>query len=202
MNIESASLFNAIKLHFTSEKYDALKYNFKTKKNFVPENQFYFFSKLEKLYKDELARFYIANLYEDPTKSIFDLVEPEAKEIYNKWKQRNEALSYNFKKEVGILLEKYSLNNAIKITNEYPVLLLKTFRKEISIETLLLMDSVLNFYKIWDNTFKNDLVWKDFKFRSNKYRCFMDINVEKFKEMLKEIVLSYENKMEEIDRYK
>lgn len=191
---DAAKYYNAIKLHFNNEKYNAITYRYNTKISFVPENQFYSFQRLYKTYKDELINFYVANFYENPKASVFDLCSSEADEIYKKWKKRNESLTYVFKEEVNNLLNESSLNDLLLVKKTYPVLMVKTMQEEVSIDTLLLMDSVLQFFKDWNNKIKEDVVWKSFKMKSDKYRCFMNIDLEKYREILKKEVKNAVNK--------
>ena len=61
-------IYTAIKLHFDSESYDAVRYNYKTsvkEKSFFARKDKYFFAKLAKRYpeKQTLINYYIANLF-------------------------------------------------------------------------------------------------------------------------------------------
>ena len=56
---ESYKLYNALKLHFETDSYDALKYNFKTSikpQSFFNRKDKYFFAKLAKTYGKNLQR--------------------------------------------------------------------------------------------------------------------------------------------------
>lgn len=185
---DAARLYNAIRLHFNNEKYNAPKYNYKTKVNFIPENQFYLFQKLHKLYGEDLQNFYISNFLENPKLTIFDLVSPECEAIYKKWKKRNDSLTYHFKEEVSILLQEKDLNELLRVEKTYPTLMIKTLQEETSIDTLLILDSILQFFDRWDKKIKEDIIWTSFKTKCNKYRCFMNIDVPKFKQILKKEV--------------
>lgn len=185
---DAAKFYNAIKLHFNDEKYNALTYNFHTKVKFIPENQFFIYQKLYRLYKEDIINFYVANFLENPKATIFDLCTPEADSIYKKWKKRNESLGYVFKSEVSHLLDECSLNDMLIVKQTYPILMIKTMQEEISLDTLLIMDSILQFFKDWEQKIKNDVIWKSFSLKANKYRCFMNIDVPKFKDILKKEV--------------
>lgn len=185
---DAAKYYYAIKLHFNNEKYNAITYNYKTKTRFVPENQFYSFQKIYNLYKDDLVNFYVANFYENPKLSVFDLCLSECDFVYKKWKKRNDSLSYVFKEEVNSLLNEHTLNEMLMVQKNYPILMIKTMQEDVSVDTLLLLDSVLKFFNDWDKRIKEDIIWKNFRMRTNKYRCFMKIDVDKFKHILKKEV--------------
>lgn len=185
---DAAKYYTSIKLHFNEEKYNAITYNFKTKSYFIPENKFYIFQKLYKLYKDDLVNFYVANFLENPKSSLFDLVSPEADYIYRKWKIKNESLTYLFKQEISELLSEHSLKELLQVQKNYPILMIKVMQEEVSMETLLIMDSIVQYFDYWNKKIKEDIVWKDFRMKCNKYRCFMNIDVDKFKQILKKEV--------------
>lgn len=182
---DAIKFYNAIKLHFNDEKYNAITYNYNTKIKFIPENQLYSFQKLYKLYKDDIINFYVANFYNNPKSSVFDLCSIEADSTYKKWKKRNDSLAYFFTEDVRMLLEEHSLNELLIVKKTYPILMIKNMQEEISVDTLLLLDSILQFFNDWDKKIKQDIIWKNFKMKTNKYRCFMNIDVEKYKRILK-----------------
>lgn len=185
---DAANLYNAIKLHFNSEKYNAVTYRFKTKSKFVPENQFFIFQKLGKLYGKDLIHFYVSNLSENPKLWVMDLLSDECASKYINWKKRNDSLSYVYKNEIGLLLDEYSLNELIKVKGTYPVLMTKVMQEFVSLDTLLLTDSILQFFDTWNKKIKERIIWEPFMMKCDKYRAFMNIDLPKFKKILKEEV--------------
>ena len=70
---ESYKLYNALKLHFETDSYDALKYNFKTSikpHSFFNRKDKYFFAKLAKTYGKNLKIRKIENIL-NKNKDIF-----------------------------------------------------------------------------------------------------------------------------------
>ena len=95
-------LYNALKLHFENDSYDAIKYNFKTTVNaqsFFKRRDKYFFAKLAKNEKD-LMMYYVFNFIED-VKYIGDMDDDN----YRKHKKIHEALTRTFEKDVNTLNE-------------------------------------------------------------------------------------------------
>jgi hypothetical protein len=185
---DAANLYNAIKLHFTSEKYNAITYRFKTKSKFVPENQFFIFQKLGKMYGDNLIHYYVSNLSENPKLWVMDLLSDDCETRYKSWKKRNDSLSYVYKNEIGTLLDEYPLNELILVKGTYPLLMVKTMQEIVSLDTLLLTDSILQFFNVWNMKIKERIVWEPFRMKCDKYRSFMNIDLPKFKNILKEEV--------------
>ena len=60
----SYAMYNALKLHFETDGYDAIKYNFKTSvkpTSFFKRKDKYFFAKLAKKHDRDLKDYYISN---------------------------------------------------------------------------------------------------------------------------------------------
>lgn len=186
---DAAKYYNAIKLHFNSESYDAIKYNYKVRLKFVPENQLYWFQKLYTNHKEDLINFYVSNFLENKKISVFELCTDNAESVYNKWKMRNDSLAYTFKTEMGDLLNEYSLNELLLVKKTHPILMTKVMQEKVSLETLLIADSVLQFINRWKRDIKEEIVWNHFLFLCEKYRPFMSIDLPKMKAILKQEVV-------------
>ena len=77
---DSYKIYNALKLHFENDTYDAVKYNYKTTVNhnsFFKRKDKYFFAKLAKAYPKDLKEFYVSQFIND-TKYVRDMTDPTA----------------------------------------------------------------------------------------------------------------------------
>ena len=102
---ESYKLYNALKLHFESDSYDALKYNYKTSikpTSFFKRKDKYFFAKLAKTYEKDLKEFYIANFKND-VKYVGDMLNEGGERYYRDHKKIMESLSYKFENDINKL---------------------------------------------------------------------------------------------------
>lgn len=183
---EAGNLYNALRLHFNDEKYNFFKYNGRTKCRFVPENQFYVFQKLEKRYGENIKDFYVANFLENPKIWINDLLGQECDDVYKEWLRKNQSLTYHFKNDLNNLLEKFEFNDLFVVKKEFPILMKLVMQKKISLETLLILDSILNFIEVWNEKIQDELIWKAFRIKCIKYKPFLQIDQEKMKTILKE----------------
>ena len=85
---ESYKLYNALKLHFETDSYDAIKYNFKTSvkpTSFFKRKDKYFFAKLANTY-DNLMDFYVANFKND-VKYVGDMLNEGGEDYYRNHKK-------------------------------------------------------------------------------------------------------------------
>jgi hypothetical protein len=70
----------------------------------------------------------------------------------------------------------------------HPQILKEYLRKNISIETLVILDQILGFKKEWDSKL-TDPVWQSVSLRMRKYSPFLNIDVFRYKKILKKSVL-------------
>ena len=108
------ALYNAIKLHFTSDSYDFFRYNGKTnvsRETFAKRKDKYSFYKLSRKYSiEELRDFYLANIIENDFQWVGEISGAEGEESHKKWKKRIESLTYSFENDIVELLEKETLD--------------------------------------------------------------------------------------------
>ena len=100
---ESYKLYNALKLNFEQESYDAIKYNFKT--NIKPQSFFarkdkYFFAKLAKNYGNNLLEYYVAN-FKNGVSYVGDMINEEGESNYTAHKKIMESLTREFEKDIN-----------------------------------------------------------------------------------------------------
>ena len=187
---DAYTLYLGIKLHFTSKDYNFIKYNGKVKadiKSFLKRKDKYHFGKLFKTYKNELQDFYIANL-SIKDQWAGDLLNEDADRVYKDWKKRNQKLFYLFETEVSDQLRKFKIDTLLKVTNgQHPRLLKAYMRKEISLETLCIMDEIIEFTKDWDRLISETVVYPEISIKINKYRSFVQFDQDKYKRKLIEL---------------
>lgn len=195
MNIEntgfaSFAMFNAIKLHFTTDSYDYIKYHGKTnvtKNNFSTRKDKYSFYKLSRRFSlDELKNFYVANFLAQDVNWVGDIIGPEGEENYKKWQKVTQSLSYVFKNDIEYLTE---IDGVFKANGgEYPKFLVEVMRGKVSLETLVIMDDLSNFIPKWNKTITDDIVWPSIRRKCIKYKPFIQYDKKNFENIIKSII--------------
>lgn len=182
---DSYMMYNALKLHFNTEKYDYFKYSGKIKSKLIPENQHYIFDKIYKRYGNNLEKFYVANFLENPKIWVFDLLSQDSFDIFSVYNKKQESLSYVFKSEISYLIEEYSdLNSVLLTKKEIPILIKLVLRKKISIETLLILNFILKFFPMWEKRINEEFIWENFRMKCIKYYGFLKFDESKMKDIL------------------
>ena len=187
----------ALKQHFTSS-YDYFKYNGKVRANiesFLKRKDKFFFRKLQKKYdKNELVEFFVSNFIVSGDNWIGSLVTQESEQNYALWRKNKESISYNYRNELSLLYD-YCLSNDISCNQlvlvedgNHPILLRLLLQNKISLETIIVLDDILRFTRYW-NVKLDDIIWDEKKKLIYKYRSFMKYDLDKCKQITKEILL-------------
>lgn len=191
------ALYNALKLHFTSDSYDYFKYNGKTnvsRDSFATRKDKYSFYRLSRKFNlDELKGFYVANFLEHNDKWIGDMTGPEGEENYKKWQKRIQSLTYIFENDIVKLLDDVDTPEdllAVK-SGSYPKLLQSTMEGKIGLETLVILDDIMNFFPMWTKKIDDDIIWPNFKKTCEKYKPFLIYDKSKYVNILKQRLKEY-----------
>lgn len=185
------ALWNALKLHFTSDSYDFFKYHGKTnvsKQTFTTNKSKYQFYKLSRKYElEELKNFYIANFIQGNADWVGDLIQ-NGDDNYTKWKKTQESLTYTFENDVTYLFDTYAPGEMFKIVGNYPNLLKELMQGKIHIETLLYMNMIMGFLPNWKKQIQEDIVWPEWELKLRKYQPFIfdQYKIQKFQDILRE----------------
>jgi hypothetical protein len=188
------ALYNALKLHFTSSSYDFFKYHGKTnvsKDTFLKRKDKYSFYKLSRKYSlDELRNFYVANFVYGDSTWVGEMTGPNGEDVYKKWQKISQSLTYNFESDIVRILEQVnSPDELMKVrSGEYPDLLVGAMQNSISIETLVILNDMMNFFSMWDKKISDDIIWPSWKLKCEKYAPFITYDKVKFKNILKEAI--------------
>ena len=99
-------------------------------------------------------------------------------------------MTYNFKQELNTIAETleargYAFNDLFTCNGGHPPLLRLYIRKQISLETLIILDMVLKFMLPWDKQM-DDPLWSALSLKIKKYKPFLSIPVSKYKELIKQ----------------
>jgi T4 gene Gp59 loader of gp41 DNA helicase/T4 gene Gp59 loader of gp41 DNA helicase C-term len=187
---ESFCLYQALKLHFTSESYNFMKYHGKTnvtKDTFMKRKDKYTFHKLSRKYSlDELRNYILGNMIYGKAGWIGEMTE----DSYMKWQKINQSLTYVWKNDIVYLMDQVaSPTELITVKNgEYPKLLTETMQENIAFETLVILDDLLGFFEMWSKKISDDVIWPNIRIKALKYKCFLSYDKNTFKNYLKELI--------------
>ena len=188
-------IYLAIKLHFTSESYDYFKHNGKTTarlNTFTKRRDRYFFHKLSRSYSSSACvDYFVAGFLDSDSVWIGDVVGKSGEENYTRWQKRIESLSYVFEGDVNTLLEfieekKIKFDDLFKVKDgQHPPLVKLYIANKITIESMIILDDILNYTKQFNKQIKETVIWpKKYKLLMN-YKPFLKYNTTKMKMIIK-----------------
>jgi len=178
---EAYQIYNALKLHFESDTYDALKYNYRTsasQASFLKRKDRFFFAKLAKKYPDRqtLIDFLVSNFSTRTKVWAGNLIDSEADDTYAEWIRKRDSFSYYFSDQVDYLMN-HCQENRLKFDDlfvsrdgDHPLIVRLHSAGTISLETLVVFDELLDFMKRTSVT--ETIFWPEFAKTLQKYRPF------------------------------
>jgi hypothetical protein len=184
----------ALKNHFTKDSYDYHKYCGKSRatiQSFYKRKDRMWFEKVSRQKTDqEVIDFFVANFVScnDPETLWIGEMIKEGEGRYTNWQKKIQSLSYLFKQESEYLFEENKFEEVFNCSKGHPVLLKRFLSGNISLETLVLYNKIFSYSTNFDKKLK-DPVWETVSRRIRKYNSFLNIDVFKFKKILKEVIL-------------
>jgi hypothetical protein len=192
----------AIKLHFTTDKFDVFQNrgNVKgTREAFNARNDRYIFEKLAQKHSDdkEIIQFFVSNFAYGNDTAIY--AGQEAEDNFMQWNKRKQSITKIFVDDLATLLTHIETNRLkhsalFEFTeNEYPVALKMFVGGKIAIETLRIIDDFSGIIEKWNQNLSVKYIWDNEMRRIKKLTGFVKydkIKIEKifsaFKEELAE----------------
>jgi hypothetical protein len=181
-------MYIALKLHFTTDNYDAIAQKGRVKASRIAFNKrkdLFSIKKIAKTYSDEdVANFLVANFSSgDRWGGMFDT---EAGKRFTEWKKKIESLSYVFTQDLdNIILELeedgLKFEDIFKISNgQHPYIIKAYLRKTITLETLVILNKIYNYLDKFNLEITDTVVWPDVARLIKKYTPFLKISIEKY----------------------
>jgi hypothetical protein len=187
----------ALKLHFNNDKYNVfenkgnIKYSYE---NFNSRNDKQVFEKLARKFDTDkdLIQFLVANFAYGHDNMIFAI--EEANEYYLEWQKRKQSITRIFKDDLNTIeLESQknalSLDQIINFTlNEYPSIIKLYLGKKISIESVSMLNDLLDFIPKWKQNQSGMLILESDIRRIEKLKGFVKYEQERIKPIFNEFI--------------
>ena len=194
MPFETYKTYLAMKQHFTKDKYDYHKYCGRSRATlsaFHKRKDRYFFEKMSRSHPDkEIEDYFVANFVscKDPETLWIGEIIREGDDNFRQWQKKVQSLSYVFKEDATSLFEEQRVDDVFDCSNGHPPILKSYLGGFTNLETLVICDRIFGYVKNFDKKLK-DPVWETVSRRIKKYTPFLNINVPRYKKVLKEVVL-------------
>ena len=194
MPYDAYRCYLSLKNHFTKDHYDFHKYGGKTratKQAFYKRKDRFWFEKFSRQKNDkEVVEFFVSNFVSttDPSTMWIGEMIKDGEGRYTEWKKRVQSLSYIFKEEVDNLFDGNKVDEVFDCSKGHPPILKSYLGGNTSLETMVICDKIFEYGKDFDQKL-SDPVWETVSRKIKKYESFLNINVPRYKKILKETVL-------------
>ena len=194
MPFDAYKCYLAMKNHFTKDNYDYIKYRGKTRATqqaFYKRKDRFWFEKFARQKSDkEVEEFFVSNfIYStDPGTMWIGEMMKEGEGRYTDWKKKVQSLSYIFREEIESLFDDKEVDEVFDCSKGHPPILKKYLGGDITLETMVICDIIFGYAKNFDKKLK-DPVWETVSRKIRKYSPFLNIDVFRYKKILKEVVI-------------
>ena len=194
MPFDAYRCYLSLKNHFTKDHYDYIKYRGKTRATvqaFYKRKDRFWFEKFARQKNDkEVEEFFVSNFIHttDPATMWIGEMMKEGEGRYTDWKKKVQSLSYIFREEIESLFDDKEVDEVFDCSKGHPPILKKYLGGDITLETMVICDIIFGYAKNFDKKLK-DPVWETVSRKIRKYSPFLNIDVPKYKKILKQTVL-------------
>mgnify|MGYP003325197211 CR=1 FL=1 len=187
---EAFCLYTSLKLHFNSDTYDYFRYHGKVSTSIEAfenrKDKYHFYKLSRRFINDDQGRdFIVANLVHDSNVWIGHLLTNESDIEYRKRQKIIQSLTYTFTNEIASLMSHKEPNELLMIHDDYPELLTKLLHDEISLETVCILNQLMNFLPMWDKKITDTIHYPNISRKIKKYTPFIKFEPTKYKIILK-----------------
>ena len=185
---ESYKLYNALKLHFETDSYDAVKYNYKsniTHNSFFKRKDKYFFAKLARNHEKDLLNYYVAN-FKNGVSYVGDMIDESAEKNYSDHKRIQESIHRVFSIDINKLNDQeQGFDKLFESDNgQLPLVIKLWMQEEISLETIVILNSILGFVPRESKKITDTIIWPDIHRKIEKYTPFVNYSKNKCTKLL------------------
>ena len=194
MPADAYRCYLALKNHFTKDHYDYIKYRGKTRASnqaFYKRKDRFWFEKFARQKNDkEIEEFFVSNfIYStDPSTVWIGEMIKEGEGRYTEWKKKVQSLTYIFKEETESVFENKKVDDMFDCSKGHPPILKSYLGGDISLESMVIYDRIFDYGKDFDKRLK-DPVWESVSRKIKKYSPFLNIDVSRYKKILKEVII-------------
>ena len=194
MPFDAYRCYLSLKNHFTKDHYDYIKYRGKTRAThqaFYKRKDRFWFEKFARQKNDkEVVDFFVSNfIYStDPATMWIGEMIKEGEGRYQEWKKKTQSLSYIFKEEVENVFDNKKVDDMFDCSKGHPPILKSYLGGDISLESMVIYDRIFDYGKDFDKRLK-DPVWETVSRKIKKYSPFLNIDVSRYKKILKEVII-------------
>tara|TARA_Y100001933_G_scaffold53713_1_gene52992 strand:- start:1326 stop:1937 length:612 start_codon:yes stop_codon:yes gene_type:complete len=193
-------VYLGVKLHFTTDSYNYIKYGGKTNAKldtFTKRKDRYFFHKLSKRYNErDILDYFVSNFAVDSDNWIGDLLTNEGAETYAKYRKYKESFRYHFRDDCVRIRDDFSRRRISfddgfrSHMGQHPRILRLLIQGKVNYQTAIYLDKHLAFFKDWDKTISEKVIWPKISSTITRLKPFLNFNMTEAKIIMKEVFVN------------
>ena len=129
----------------------------------------------------------------DQSAWVGSMVGDKAERVFNDWKKRRQSLKYSFREDM-VSIRDYMDKNDITFDNiftcvddQHPIILKLLIAEEISIESFIILDRVLNFIRHINHFLLDEYIWLEYNKKVKKYSPFVVTDRKEYLTVMKNV---------------
>jgi hypothetical protein len=194
---ESYKLYNALKLHFERDSYDAVKYNFKSNvsaNSFFKRKDKFFFAKLAKHHGKELKMYFVSNFIND-VNYVGDMINEDGERNFLSMKKTHESISRTFETDINTIgdlidTENYNFNQFFESKNsQHPMIIKMWLEGDITLETVCILNAIFGFVDRESTNITETIMWPNVVRKITKYTPFINYDRDKLVKIMRKRIL-------------
>ena len=180
-------MYCALKAHFQGD-YDYHKFGGKTKtkrESYYKRKDRFFFAKTAVKYEDtEVLNYFVSNFIHNRSGYISNFTDKN----YETWMNKRAMFYEIFSQEMQPFVKNFEPLFECE-SGQHPTLLKEYMGKRISLETMIVVDDLVEYSKKWKKELEwDDFVWPDVKKLMNNYKGFLTIKTDKYRIRLLKLI--------------
>jgi hypothetical protein len=123
----------------------------------------------------------------DHNQWIGNVLTDAGEQVYKNWRKKIESLTYLFESDLRKLNKDFNLNFTPR-DGHHPYLLTLYLSGDVSLETMVILDSILMYRKDWDKQITEKYVWPSVSLKIRKYAPFLHFDRKKMTRKALEVI--------------
>lgn len=196
----------AIKLHFQTD-YDYFKFAGKAKasrESYESRRDRHIFDKLAKIYDEQQYELLlVANFLDGSDAWIGNIASDQGRQKYLSLKKRLQSLQYEFRQNMELIqsaidsgfvqsFDELFKNDGDEVS--WPYIIGMLTQQDITLESFIIMNKILNFLPKLASSIEEDLVWPEIYRLITKYSPFVRVDLKPFRAIMKSVFIPVEQK--------
>jgi hypothetical protein len=196
----------AIKLHFQTD-YDYFKFAGKAKasrESYESRRDKHIFDKMAKVYDEQQYELLlVANFLDGTDAWIGNIASDQGRQKYLSLKKRLQSLQYEFRQNMEHIQSSIdsgfvgSFDVLFKRDGDdtsWPPIIDMLTQQDITLESFIIMNKILNFLPKISSSIEEDLVWPEIHKLITKYSPFVRVDLKPFRAIMKSVFIPVEQK--------